>query len=157
MNNCKYENELLDINDDINILINNAYDYYKNFSLKNDIYFNNKKVFFKTELDVHTMKELGFEHIISMKNNIGLRTYEKNRMIYIPLIKIIFHNCLSDKCNSITIYKDKGDICIWCKKLNYLIVLSERKKGYLLQTAYPIIYKNKLHDVERKANENGIY
>ena len=37
------------------------------------------------------MKELGYEHIISMKNNMGLRIYEKNRIIYMPILeKILF-------------------------------------------------------------------
>lgn len=157
MNNCKCEQIKLDINKDTNTLINESYDYYKSLSSEEDIYFNNKIMLFKKEIDVHTMKELGFEHIISMKNNIGLRTYEKNRMIYLPIIKIIFCDCLPKKCENLAIYRDKKDICIWCKKLNYLIVLAEREKGYLLQTAYPIIYKNKLREVEKKANENGIY
>ena len=73
------------------------------------------------------------------------------------MIKIIFCDCLTNKSEDITIYRDRKDICIWCKKLNYLIVLTERENGYLLQTAYPIIYKNKLREVEKKANENGIY
>lgn len=157
MNNCKCEQIKLDINKDTNTLINESYDYYKALSSEEDIYFNNKIILFKNEIDVHTMKELGFEHIISMKNNIGLRIYEKNRMIYLPMIKIIFCDCLTNKSEDITIYRDRKDICIWCKKLNYLIVLTERENGYLLQTAYPIIYKNKLREVEKKANENGIY
>lgn len=129
MNICKCEQSKLDINKDTNTLINESYDYYKILSSEKNIYFNNKTILFKNEIDVHTMKELGFEHIISMKNNIGLRTYEKNRMIYLPIIKIIFRDCLLNKCKDLAIYRDKKDICIWCKKLNYLIVLTEREKG----------------------------
>lgn len=157
MSNCNSEQNKLDISKDINTLIDESYNYYKELSTKENIYFNNKIILFKRELDVHTMKELGFEHIISMKDNIGLRIYEKNRMIYLPIIEPILRDCLSNKCEDLVTYKDKKDICIWCKRLNYLIVLAEREKGYLLQTAYPIIYKNKLREVERKANENGIH
>lgn len=41
--------------------------------------------------------------------------------------------------------------------MDYLIVITERKNGYLLQTAYPIIYNHKRKEVEKKANENGIF
>ncbi len=50
----------------------------------------------------------------------------------------------------------KIDNNLFCKELNYLIVLADRKDKYLLQTAYPVIYENKRKEVERKANENGI-
>ena len=77
-------------------------------------------------------------------------------MIYVPLIEKIFNNCCDKECDNIRIYKDKKDICIWCKKINYLIIITKRKNGYLLQTAYPIIYKHKIKEIEKKANENGI-
>ncbi len=156
-NRCKFEDLKLDLNKDLNVLINESYQAYSNTLLNNEITFKNKKLILKTEKDLHTMKELGFEHIVSMKNNLGLRIYDKNRMIYMPIIEKIFNNCCYEQCSSIKIYKDKKDICIWCKRLAYLIILSERKNGYLLQTAYPIIYNHKRKEVERKANENGIY
>ena len=155
--NCKYENLKLDLNKDTNVLIDESYQAYSNTLLKNEINFKGKKLLLKTEKDLHTMKELGYEHIVSMKNKLGLRIYEKNRMIYVLLIEKIFNNCCDKQCDSIRIYKDKKDICIWCKKMDYLIVITERKNGYLLQTAYPIIYNHKRKEVEKKANENGIF
>lgn len=155
--NCKYENLKLDSNKDTNVLIDESYQAYSNTLLKNEINFKGKKLLLKTEKDLHTMKELGYEHIVSMKNDLGLRIYEKNRMIYVPLIEKIFNHCCDKQCDSIRIYKDKKDICIWCKKMDYLIVITERKNGYLLQTAYPIIYNHKRKEVEKKANENGIF
>ncbi len=157
INKCEYENLKLDINKDTNALIEESYQIYNNTLLKSKITFKGKILLLKSEKDLHTMKEQGYEHIVSMKNNLGLRIYEKNRMIYIPLIEKIFNNCSDKQCNNLKIYKDKNDICIWCKKLDYLIVLSERKNGYLLQTAYPIIYNHKRKEVEQKANENGIF
>ena len=156
-NNCKYENLKLNINKDMHDLIDESYRVFSNTLLKNEIIFKGKKILLKTEKDLHTMKELGYEHIVSMKNDLGLRIYEKNRMVYIPLIEKIFNKCCDKQCSNIKIYKDKKDICIWCKKLNYLIVITERENGYLLQTAYPIIYNHKRQEVEKKANENGIF
>ena len=87
-----------------------------------------KKLLLKTEKDLHTMKELGYEHIVSMKNKLGLRIYEKNRMIYVPLIEKIINNCCDKQCDSIRIYKDRKDICIWCKKMDYLNRNNRKKK-----------------------------
>ena len=89
--NCKYENLKLDSNKDTNVLIDESYQAYSNTLLKNEINFKGKKLLLKTEKDLHTMKELGYEHIVSMKNDLGLRIYEKNRMIYVPLIEKIFN------------------------------------------------------------------
>ena len=155
-NSCKYEKLKLDYDKDTKTLIDESYDIFCEILGKDDLTFRNKKVFFKTEMDLHNNKELGYEHIVSMKN-MGMRLYEKNRMIYLPIIEKIFKNCCNNQCNNIKIYKDKKDICIWCKKLDYLIVITERKNGYLLQTAYPIVYDHKRKEVEKKANENGIY
>ena len=156
-NKCKYENLKLNINKEINVLLDEAYQIYYNTLSKNEIIFKNKKILLKTEKDLHTMRELGYEHIVSIKKDLELRVYEKNRIIYVPLIEKILNNCCDKQCNNIKIYKDRKDICIWCKKLDYLIVITERKNGYLLKTAYPIIYDNKRKTIEKKANENGIF
>ena len=106
-------------------------------------------------MDLHNNRELGFEHIVSMKQK-GLRIYEPNRTLYVPLIKIILSECSKNKCNSISIYRDYKDVCVWCREHKYLIVLTPRKDGYLLNTAYPVIYSNKIREIEKKANENGL-
>ena len=77
--NCKYENLKLDLNKDTNVLIDESYQEYSNTLLKNEINFKGKKLLLKTEKDLHTMKELGYEHIVSMKNKLGLRIYEKKQ------------------------------------------------------------------------------
>lgn len=156
-NNCKFESLKLDLNKDTKTLLDESYKSYINSLSKKELYFKGEKLLLKTEKDLHTMKELGFEHIISKKNSMGLRIYEKNRMIYVPIIEKIFNNCCENQCNYIKIYRDYKDICIWCQNLDYLIVLTKRNEGYLLQTAYPIIYDHKRKEVQKKANENGIF
>lgn len=154
MNEYIYEKSKLNESLDLKNLITIGYEIYnkiKNLKIK----IRGKNLFFKTELDVHTMKELGYEHIISMKNNMGLRIYEKNRIIYMPILEKILFSCIN-KCSSIKFFYDNKDICIWCPTQDYLIVLANRKNGYLLKTAYPIIYKHKREAIEKKANENGI-
>lgn len=154
--NCQYEKNKLNCDKDIRTLIEESYTVFCKMLKDNKLTFKNKSVFFKTEMDLHNNRELGYEHIVSMKNQ-KMRLYEKNRMIYLPVIEPILTKCCNSKCDDIKVYRDKKDICIWCKKLDYLIVLTERKNGYLLQTAYPIIYNHKRKEVERKANENGIF
>ena len=104
-NSCKYKNLELDINKNINDLIDESYQIFNETLLNSEIYFKGKKVLFKTEKDLHTMKELGYEHIISMENSLGLRIYEKNRIIYVPLIEKILKNCCNKNCDNIKIYK----------------------------------------------------
>ena len=153
-NNCKYKDLILTDKKGQNDLLEES---YKSFCdcMNSNITFRGKSVWYKREMDLHNNKELGFEHIVSMKNN-GYRIYEKNRMLYVPLIKRILSNCSNVRCNNIVIYRDGKDICIWCRENKYLIVLNERKNGYLLNTAYPVIYENKIKEIERKANENGL-
>ena len=155
---CKYEKLILNSNEDLNELLGKTYKIYCNTLIGKNIYFNKRKLLLKTEKDLHTMKELGFEHIVSIKNNkLGIRVYDKNRMIYISLIEKILNDCCNGQCKDIKVYRDRKDICVWCKHLDYLIVLADRKKGYLLQTAYPVIYNKKRKSIEKKANENGIF
>lgn len=154
-NECKYSCTIIDSSKDTNTLIKDSYEAFCE-CMNADLQFMGQRILYKTEKDLHTMKELGFQHIISMKNNLGIRIYEPNRMIYVPLIKEILSDCSKKTCNHISIYRDNKDICIWCRKNKFLIVLTPRKDGYLLNTAYPVIYTNKINEIEKKANENGL-
>jgi len=154
--NCKYKGLLLNSNEDLKELIDKSYNCF--FDCMNDnTYFMGKKVLYKREKDLNFMKELGYLHIVTMENESKIRIFEKNRMIYVPFIKNILTDCCSEKkCNEIAIYKDNKDICIWCRKIKYLIVLSPRNNGILLKTAYPVIYDRKIHTIEKKINENDL-
>lgn len=152
--NCIYKNLILNDRKELNVLLKESYDSFCN-CMSSNVTFRGKKVWYKTEMDLHNNRELGFEHLVSMKKS-GLRIYEKNRTLYVPLIKEILSRCSNNHCGNISIYRDGKDICVWCRDNRYLIVLNERKNGYLLNTAYPVIYSNKLYEVEKKANENGL-
>ena len=155
-NNCKFEKDLLDSSKAIDKLISESYEVFCECMNDNSLSFMGKKILYKTEKDLHSMKELGYLHIASMENQIKIRTYDKNRMIYMPLIKRILEDCSKKTCPNIAIYKDNKDICIWCRKNKFLIVLCPRENGYLLNTAYPVIYERKIYTIEKKANENGL-
>ena len=85
----------LDYNKDTKSLIDESYAIFCEILNKNELMFKNKKVFFKTEMDLHNNRELGYEHIVSMKN-MNMRLYEKNIMIYLPIIEKILKHCCND-------------------------------------------------------------
>lgn len=154
--NCKFNHLILDSNKDTSSLLDESYVSFCE-CMNSDLKFMGKKILFKTEKDLQVMKELGFQHIVSMTKKFGMRLYEPNRMIYVPLIRQIISDCSSSKkCPHIAIYKDNKDICIWCRNNKFLIVLTPRNKGYLLNTAYPVIYSHKINQIEKKINENGL-
>ena len=156
INSCKYEDLLLDSNDDMNELIAKSYASFCDCMNSEELSFMNQKILYKKEKDLQYMKEFGYLHIASMENEMKIRIFDKSRMMYIPLIKNILADCSKKSCSNIAVYRDNKDICIWCRKNKYLIVLSPREKGYLLNTAYPVIYDRKIYTIEKKANENGL-
>ena len=83
--------------------------------------------------------------------------FTKNLQFFLPkTYKNIWH---------LQFINDRGkEYCLWCKKEKYLIILELRtdkktnKPFYYLKTAYPIIYCDKLKQMqkkEKKQNENG--
>lgn len=110
----------------------------------------------------YNLRQQTFEHIVS--RDMKARLYDANRANKIPWIKYILTNCMKTNCDKYTVINDrKNEFCIWCKKENFLIVLELRvdkktnKPFYYLKTAYPIIYKDKLYQMqkkEKKQNEN---
>ena len=155
--NCNILNKKLDESGNLNELIAEAYVIFEKYIKDDNFTFRNKKMFFKTEIDSLTFRKQGFEHIITKDfQKSRIRLYEKNRVAHLPLIEDIIKQCCCGNCTAIKIFKDKKDICVWCKKIDFLIVLSERQNGYVLLTAYPVIYEHKRKALEKKANENGL-
>lgn len=158
MINCAHKNCKLDEKKNLKDLSDEAYKIFKEFLTDDTLVFRGKKILFKTEKDFFTFRELGFEHIVSMEDKkTRIRIYDKNRLIYLPFIKKIINNCCNGSCTDIKIFKDKADICIWCKSSDFVIILNKRENGFLLLTAYPVIYNHKRSSLEKKANENDSY
>lgn len=156
-NQCDVLKNKLDETKALNEVIDEAYVIFKKYIKDDTFVFKNKKVFFKTEIDKSSFREQGFEHIITKDfSKTAFRLYDKNRVVHLPIIEDLIKRCCLNNCCDIKIFKDKKDICIWCKNIDFLIILSERQNGYVLLTAYPVIYEHKRQSLEKKANENGL-
>ncbi|MDD2490201.1 MAG: hypothetical protein PHY26_03015, partial [Bacilli bacterium] len=56
-----------------------------------------------------------------------------------PWVKYILKHCVDSDCPYMRIYQEDENICILCQKVFYYIILKkkDRRKGYILLTAYP--------------------
>ena len=161
MINCDRPNKL-DINDVSHESVDKAYKIYKREISDNpEITFNHLPVKVTKQLD-YNLKEQTFEHIVS--RDMKARLYDLNRLDKIPWISYIIKCCNTNCPNCVVINDRKNDYIIWCKNENYIIVLERRtdkitcKEYFYLKTAYPVIYKDKLMQLqkkEKKQNENG--
>lgn len=153
----------LDLNDVSKDSIDKAYNVYLKEIGNNDrLTFKGLPVKVTKTLD-YNLRQQTFEHIIS--RDMKARLYDPNRLNKIPWIKHIISYCNNENCSNYSFINDRGkEYCLWCKKENYLIILELRKDKktnkpfYYLKTAYPIIYCDKLKQMqkkEKKQNENG--
>lgn len=123
-------------------------------------YFEEKPVIMKHFPPTYTSRS-GFYHLTCENyNHTGneddrvpnLRRYER-----IKWPRIIIENIQRD-CPHLRVWKNKRhgktNILILCVELKYVIVLSERKEGYLLlTTAYPIEYEHTLAKMLKEYEE----
>lgn len=95
------------------------------------------------------------EHFIGSNNNLD-RNIDYSRSEKIGWIKeIISHyDCKKGCCSGIKIWKIKKRISIFFTAENYLIVLEDRKKYFLLITAYPL---NRPHEITKKLKQYEEY
>lgn len=162
MEKCNLPSKL-DLNDVSKDSIDKAYNVYlKEIGNNDTLTFKGLPVKVTKTLD-YNLRQQTFEHIIS--RDMKARLYDPNRLNKIPWIKHIISYCNNENCGNYSFINDRGkEYCLWCKKENYLIILELRtdkktnKPFYYLKTAYPIIYGDKLKQMqkkEKKQNENG--
>ena len=153
----------LELNDVSKDSIDKAYNVYlKEIGNNDTLTFKGLPIKVTKTLD-YNLRQQTFEHIIS--RDMKARLYDPNRLNKIPWIKHILSYCNNENCSNYAFINDRGkEYCLWCKKENYLIILELRndkktnKPFYYLKTAYPIIYSDKLKQMqkkEKKQNENG--
>lgn len=152
----------LDINDVRTESVDRAYIIYKKeISNNTSLTFRSLPVKVSKQLD-YNLKEQTFEHIVS--RNMEARLYDSNRLNKIPWISHILLRCNTNCPNYVVINDRKKDYIIWCKNENFVIVLEQRmdkntrRDYFYLKTAYPVIYPDKLKQLQKKEkmqNENG--
>lgn len=97
-----------------------------------------------------------FWHIISSGKEEETRQPELRRYERIEWPAYILSYCLNN-CENILLWKNtrkKSDrILIWCKSIDYLVVLADRKDYILFWTAYPVTHSHTKKKLQKEYDE----
>lgn len=141
-----------------------AYQVFKKEIIDEKLIFKGKEV--KTrEFPIIDNKVQSFFHIISeeSKKGIKIRLYKTERVRFIPYISKMIENyneCqrCNDNCSKIKVWSApyKGKILrtkLFLEDENYIIILEERKKYYLLISAYVVDRPDRKADLLKEYNK----
>ncbi|MGH2331135.1 hypothetical protein [Thermoanaerobacter mathranii] len=136
---------------DTNEYLNYIYQLYLNDFSDQLTYYNGKPVKTAKSLS-YNLRETTFEHIVTEKYQ-GKRIYDMERCKRIKWVKYLLMNPICQKCSYLRCFREKAKrVIIWCTKVDYVIVLDDRKDHYFLVTAYYVKYENKRRELQYKAN-----
>ena len=114
-------------------------------------YYNGKPIKTAKSLS-YNLRETTFEHLVTEEYK-GKRIYDDERCKRIKWIKHIIDNCTSSHCPYLRCFREKKNrVIMWCTRVDYIIVLDDRKNHYFLVTAYCVKYENKRRELQKKAN-----
>ncbi len=132
-----------------------VYSQYEETYENKKFYYNGKPIYQK-KIPLFKQKSCTFWHIISSGNKEDNRTPDLRRYERIRWPGFILEHCIS-KCNNILVWENKRGgktrTLLWCKDINYLVVLDKRKGYYLFWTAYPLTYKNMERKLQKEYEE----
>lgn len=93
-------------------------------------------------------KSATFWHIISSGPNEENRNADLRRYERIAWPAFILDYCASN-CSNLLIWKNKRKgktrVILWCREIDYVVVLDERPEFLIFWTAYPVTYKHTHH------------
>lgn len=132
---------------------NKVYDIYMNTFGNNIFYFKGKRIMEK-KLPLYKNNKSGtFWHIISKGENESTRTPDFNRCARVSWPAFLLRHCCHE-CDKILIWenkrRNKTRTLLWCKDINYLVVLDNRKDFYLFWTAYPVTRKHTIQKLQKE-------
>lgn len=123
---------------------NAIYSAYESTFENNKFYWEGKPINEK-KVPIFKGKSGTFWHIISSGETEESRTPDLRRYERITWPAHILKYC-KDNCEKILVWKNKrgskSRILLWCREIEYLVVLDERKDFCLFWTAYPVIYSH---------------
>ncbi|OQB54107.1 MAG: hypothetical protein BWX97_00083 [Firmicutes bacterium ADurb.Bin146] len=132
---------------------NYIYKLYLDDFFNNTVYFDNKPIKTFTDLN-YDLKQESFEHITTKGSND--RLYNESRSQRILWVKAILESKICRVCKDYAIWpeKDRNKIryVIWCKTVDFVVIIEQRDNYYQLISAYCVIYPNKRDDLEKKYN-----
>lgn len=123
---------------------------YKSFQhdfILNKVSYNNSRVYANNAKGLDG-REKGFWHLITKEAENNNRYPDPSRCERLSWIKYIIEEC-SIHCTDVKLWQkfcsksNRPRIYIWCDKFNYVVVLEEHKKHYMLITAYNVTYPYK--------------
>lgn len=96
-------------------------------------------------------KPCTFWHIISSGPEETSRIPDLRRYERVQWPGFILSYCVN-QCSKLLIWettrKTKNRVLLWCKDIDYLVVLDKRKDFYLFWTAYPVTYERKKYTLQ---------
>lgn len=130
------------------------YHEYKISFEDKQFYFNGKRIAHK-RYPLYKNKSGTFWHIVSSEEK-GERKFDIRRAEWINFPAHILEYCQKE-CDDICIWfnkrKGKKRVLLWCKKIDYVVVLDERKDYYIFWTAYPVLYGHARRRLEKEYKE----
>lgn len=155
MANCKLDIQIIEKGSSSwEEYLQKLYASYRSEIFEKPLFYKGEKIIFNTDLNYNLRHET-FEHITT-KGSVN-RLYNQSRcekMLWICAL-------LAGKCQGCYGYYDFEDLeykgrhkrfIIWCKPEQYVIILEKMNGGYMLISAYCVVYKDKVDDLHRKLN-----
>jgi hypothetical protein len=134
--------ELPDYNGNWNEYLEGIYSIFRNDFIDNTVLWNSKPVRIFLEKQ-YQEKERSFWHIISKGKDDSNREPDLRRCERISWVKELLMEC-TEECEDLLIWikyhakSKKNRTYIWCKEVNYMVVIEERKANYQLITAFVV-------------------
>ncbi len=126
-----------------------VYNIYKETFEKQKFYWNDKTIEHKKH-PVFKDKPGTFWHIVSTGDDEENRIPDLRRYERVAWPAYILSHC-KQNCTNLLMWKNKrkgkSRIILWCRDIDYVVILDERKDFCIFWTAYPVTYrhtKNKL-------------
>ena len=122
---------------------------------ENKLYWEGKKIVQKKH-PIYKNRPGTFWHIISSGKDEASREPDLRRYERIAWPGFILNYC-KENCKNILVWKNKrktsNRVLIWCRDIEYLVVLDERKEFYIFWTAYPIEHSHTKEKLMREYKE----
>lgn len=156
---CKKIPEIIELdtyNGDYQLYEDAVYNLYKTTFEQNSFSFDGKRISQK-RIPLYKEKSCTFWHIISTGPIEDERTPDLRRYERIAWPAYILNYC-QNHCSNLLIWKNirkgKHRILLWCRDIDYLVVLDERKDYCLFWTAYPV---ERSHTKQKLLKEYNAY
>ena len=132
-----------------------VYALYQDTFEKSQFYWDEKPIYHKKHPEMKG-KPATFWHITSSGSDENSREPDLRRYETIAWPAFILEYCLY-QCRDLLVWKNrrkgKTRILLWCRDIDYVVILDERKDFCIFWTAYPVNYKHTRDKFLKEYNE----